>query len=74
MTQVTRTARRDHWERRPQVTRSRCVISYYGNNFETRGIMANPCSKPLKSNPFITQRDPQTGEWQVVKTRPRSRR
>lgn len=74
MTQITTVARRDHRERRLWVTRGACVISYYGDNLETRSIMANPCRKPLKNNPFITQRDPQTGEWQVVKTHPRSRR
>jgi hypothetical protein len=26
-----------------------------------------PCNKPLKSNPFTTYRDPQTGKWTVVK-------
>jgi len=25
-----------------------------------------PCSEPLKSNPFITYRDPITGKWIVV--------
>lgn len=34
--------------------------------------MATPCSKPLKSNPFISLRDPHTGEWRVVKTIPRT--
>ena len=24
------------------------------------------CNKPLKSNPFTTYRDPQTGKWIVV--------
>ena len=24
------------------------------------------CSEPLKSNPFITYRDPITGKWMVV--------
>ncbi|MEG4065860.1 hypothetical protein QUA42_00665 [Microcoleus sp. Pol11C2] len=27
---------------------------------------AKPCSQPLKSNPFITYRDPITGKWIVV--------
>lgn len=36
--------------------------------------MASPCSKPLKANPFISLRDPQTGEWRVVKSSPRNRR
>ena len=29
-------------------------------------MAAKPCSKPLKSNPFITYRDPITGKWMVV--------
>ena len=29
-------------------------------------MAANPCSQPLKSNPFITYRDPITGKWIVV--------
>ena len=28
-------------------------------------MAANPCSQPLKSNPFITYRDPITGKWIV---------
>jgi hypothetical protein len=28
--------------------------------------MVKPCSKPLKSNPFVTYRDPLTGKWIVV--------
>jgi hypothetical protein len=28
-------------------------------------MAANPCSQPLKSNPFITYRDPITGQWIV---------
>jgi hypothetical protein len=35
--------------------------------------VANPCNKPLKTNPFISLRDPQTGEWRVVKINPRNR-
>ncbi len=27
--------------------------------------MPNPCSKPLKPNPFETYRDPVTGRWEV---------
>jgi hypothetical protein len=34
--------------------------------------MAKPCNKPLKTNPFVTQRDPETGEWRVVKFSPRT--
>lgn len=30
-------------------------------------MVVKPCSKPLKSNPFITYRDPITGKWIVVK-------
>jgi hypothetical protein len=30
-------------------------------------MMIQPCNKPLKSNPFTTYRDPQTGKWTVVK-------
>ncbi|WP_287280220.1 hypothetical protein [Okeania sp. SIO2G5] len=30
--------------------------------------MAQVCDKPLKDNPFVTLRDPQTGEWRVVRT------
>ena len=29
-------------------------------------MAAKPCSKPLKSNPFITYRDPITGKWIVI--------
>ncbi|MEG4575857.1 hypothetical protein QUA56_24780 [Microcoleus sp. N3A4] len=29
-------------------------------------MAAKPCSEPLKSNPFITYRDPITGKWIVV--------
>lgn len=29
-------------------------------------MAAKPCSKPLKSNPFTTYRDPITGKWMVV--------
>jgi hypothetical protein len=29
-------------------------------------MVAKPCSQPLKSNPFITYRDPITGQWIVV--------
>ena len=29
-------------------------------------MVAKPCSQPLKSNPFITYRDPITGKWIVV--------
>ena len=29
-------------------------------------MAAKPCSQPLKSNPFITYRDPITGKWIVV--------
>ena len=29
-------------------------------------MAANPCSQPLKSNPFITYRDAITGKWIVV--------
>jgi hypothetical protein len=28
-------------------------------------MAAKPCSQPLKSNPFITYRDPSTGKWIV---------
>ena len=28
--------------------------------------MAQVCDKPLKINPFLTRRDPETGEWRVV--------
>ncbi|HLO48413.1 MAG TPA: hypothetical protein VK211_08340 [Kamptonema sp.] len=28
--------------------------------------MMKACDKPLKSNPFTTYRDPQTGKWIVV--------
>lgn len=28
--------------------------------------MAKVCSKPLKSNPFRTYRDPATGRWIVI--------
>ncbi|OCR02652.1 hypothetical protein BCD67_15800 [Oscillatoriales cyanobacterium USR001] len=28
------------------------------------------CDKPLKSNPFTTCRDPQTGKWIVIKPEP----
>lgn len=27
--------------------------------------MPKPCSKPVKSNPFETYRDPETGRWEV---------
>ncbi len=27
--------------------------------------MPKPCSKPVKSNPFETYRDPVTGRWEV---------
>ena len=29
-------------------------------------MAAKPCSQPLKSNPFITNRDQITGKWIVV--------
>ncbi len=29
-------------------------------------MAAKPCNKPLKSNPFITYRDPITGKWIVI--------
>ncbi|WP_293122438.1 hypothetical protein [Microcoleus sp. bin38.metabat.b11b12b14.051] len=29
-------------------------------------MTVKPCSQPLKSNPFITYRDPITGKWIVV--------
>jgi hypothetical protein len=29
-------------------------------------MVAKPCDRPLKSNPFITYRDPITGKWIVV--------
>ncbi|MEG3974547.1 hypothetical protein QT970_07970 [Microcoleus sp. herbarium8] len=29
-------------------------------------MAVKPCSAPLKSNPFITYRDPITGKWIVV--------
>jgi hypothetical protein len=29
-------------------------------------MAVKPCSQPLKSNPFITYRDPITGKWIVV--------
>ena len=28
--------------------------------------MLKPCDKPLKTNPFSTYRDPETGKWLVV--------
>lgn len=34
--------------------------------------MAQSSSTPLKPNPFTTERDPQTGQWLVVKTASRS--
>ena len=32
--------------------------------------MTRPCNKPLRANPFTTQRDPKTGRWQVIKPYP----
>ncbi|MBW3584655.1 MAG: hypothetical protein KY448_02115 [Cyanobacteria bacterium 0813] len=29
-------------------------------------MTVKPCSEPLKSNPFITYREPITGKWIVV--------
>ncbi len=29
--------------------------------------MTKPCAKPVKTNPFLTYRDPTTGRWIVVK-------
>ncbi len=29
-------------------------------------MATKPCSEPLKSNPFITYRDPITGKWIVL--------
>jgi len=29
--------------------------------------MPQPCSKPLKANPFIAYRDPVTGRWMVIR-------
>lgn len=29
-------------------------------------MVATPCDRPLKSNPFTTYRDPITGKWIVV--------
>ncbi|MGB7251135.1 MAG: hypothetical protein WBC73_19535 [Phormidesmis sp.] len=35
--------------------------------------MPTPCSRPLKSNPFETYRDPATGQWKVkYPTHPRT--
>ncbi|MGL5059001.1 MAG: hypothetical protein ACRC62_03380 [Microcoleus sp.] len=31
-----------------------------------REMAVKSCNKPLKSNPFITYRDPLTGKWIVV--------
>lgn len=28
--------------------------------------MNQPCRPPLKTNPFTTYRDPETGQWQVI--------
>jgi len=28
--------------------------------------MVKPSSQPLKTNPFITRRDPKTGRWLVI--------
>lgn len=33
--------------------------------------MASPCNKPLKTNPFISRRDPKTGRWHIIKQPPR---
>lgn len=30
--------------------------------------MAKSCRKPVKTNPFVTYRDAQTGKWVVVKS------
>lgn len=30
--------------------------------------MPHPCDKPLKQNPYISYRDPETGKWVVVKS------
>lgn len=32
--------------------------------------MPQPCTKPLKANPFIAYRDPVTGRWMVVRVNP----
>lgn len=32
--------------------------------------MITPCNQPLKTNPFITYRDPVTGRWTIVETVP----
>ena len=29
--------------------------------------MTKPCNQPLKANPFIADRDPDTGKWTVKK-------
>ena len=28
--------------------------------------MAQACDKPLKGNPFLAHRDPETGQWRVL--------
>lgn len=30
--------------------------------------MAKPCNQPLRLNPFLTYREPTTGQWIVVKS------
>ncbi len=35
--------------------------------------MPKPCQKPLKPNPFLTYRDPKTGQWIVVPNKPANR-
>jgi hypothetical protein len=45
------------------------VADYYLfkiNCWECVEMAAKPCNQPLKSNPFITYRDPITGKWIVV--------
>ncbi|MFE4105763.1 hypothetical protein [Almyronema epifaneia] len=34
--------------------------------------MAKPSCAPLKNNPFVSQRDPITGKWQVMFPLPKS--
>lgn len=30
-------------------------------------IVPKPCDQPLKQNPFIAHRDPETGRWLILK-------
>lgn len=48
------------------------IISRLQYSVNKEGVcqMTKPCDKPLKQNPFLTYRDPETGKWIVTKSAP----